>query len=109
MYTDEIKELDRNYHQCIRQVIISKINELAAKEDADKMIKSLDKIQEGILDFYWDLYNREDNGTLGREANDAVLGFYYEALLDDIILFKKNFIWDSNDTVSKLIPPLQDK
>ena len=91
IYTDEMKELDYNYHQCIRQVIISKLHELAAKEDADKMVKSLDKFEDGILNFYWDLYNREDNGVLGREANDAALGFYYEAILDDIILFQNHF------------------
>lgn len=88
MYNDDIKELDAKYHQCIKSIIISKINQMATKEDADKMIQSLNKIQESILDFYWDLYNREDNGIIGRGANDAVMGRYYEKILEDIIHFQ---------------------
>ena len=92
IYNDDLKKIDYKYHQCLRNIIISKINELTKKEDADRMLQSLNKIEKGILKFYWNLYNRDDNGTLGREANDAALGFYYEALLDDIILFQQNFI-----------------
>ena len=89
MYSDEIKELDHNYHQCMRKVIIAKINELATKEDANKMIQSLDKIEEGILNFYWDLYNREDYGIIGRDMNDASMGRYYETILQDVIHFQR--------------------
>ena len=89
MYSDEIKELDHNYHQCMRKVIIAKINELATKEDANKMIQSLDKIEEGILNFYWDLYNIEDYGIIGRDMNDASMGRYYETILQDVIHFQR--------------------
>ena len=89
MYSDEIKELDHNYHQCMRKVIIAKINELATKEDTNKMIQSLDKIEEGILNFYWDLYNREDYGIIGRDMNDASMGRYYETILQDVIHFQR--------------------
>ena len=88
MYNDDFKKLDAEYHQCLKLVIISKINELATKEDADKMIQSLNKIQDGILDFYWTLYNREDNGVIGRGINDAAMGRYYEILLEDIVHFQ---------------------
>lgn len=88
MYSDEIKELDYKYHQCIKKIIVYKLNELATKNDADKMAQSLDKIQEGILNFYWDLYNREDYGVIGRDMNDAAMGRYYETLLQDIIHFQ---------------------
>jgi len=90
MYNDDFKKLDAEYHQCLKSVIISKINELATKEDADKMIQSLNKIQDGILDFYWTLYNREDNGVIGRGINDAAMGRYYEQILEDIILYEQN-------------------
>lgn len=89
IYNDDLKKLDAKYHQCLKSVIISKINELAAKEDADKMIQSLDKIQDGILSFYWNLYNREDNGIIGKGINDAAMGRYYETLLEDVIYFQR--------------------
>lgn len=89
IYNDDLKKLDAKYHQCLKSVIISKINELATKEDADKMIQSLNKIQDGILSFYWNLYNREDNGVIGRGINDAAMGRYYETLLEDVIHFQR--------------------
>ena len=88
MYNDEMKCLDIKYHQCLKKVIIAKINELATKEDAQKMLNALNKIEEGVHSLYWDLYNREDYGVMGRGVNDAVLGRYYEYLLSDIINFE---------------------
>ncbi|MBQ8464638.1 MAG: hypothetical protein IJ545_01355 [Alphaproteobacteria bacterium] len=96
MYNDDIKEGDYRYHQCLKKIIIEKINQLANKSDADKMIQSLDKIQEGVSNFYWDLYNREDNGAIGRGVNDASLGRYYEQILKDIIHYQYVF---SHDTI----------
>ena len=88
MYNDEMKCLDKKYHQCLKEVIIAKINELATKEDAQKMIDELNQFEESVLSLYWDLYNREDYGVMGRGVNDATLGRYYEHLLSDIINFK---------------------
>lgn len=96
MYNDDIKEGDYRYHQCLKKIIIKKVNQLANKSDADKMIQSLDKIQEGVSNLYWDLYNREDNGTIGRGVNDASLGRYYEQILKDIIHYQYVF---SHDTI----------
>lgn len=96
MYNDDIKEGEYRYHQCLKKVIIEKINQLANKSDADKMIQSLDKIQEGVSNLYWDLYNREDNGAIGRGVNDASLGRYYEQILKDIIHYQYVF---SHDTI----------
>ena len=88
MYNDEMKCLDKKYHQCLKEVIIAKINELATKEDAQKMIDELNQFEESVLSLYWDLYNREDYGVMGRGVNDAALGRYYEYLLSDIINFE---------------------
>ncbi len=88
MYTDEMKCLDKKYHQCLKKVIIAQIKELATKEDAQKMIDALNKLEDSVLTLYWDLYNREDYGVIGRGVNDAALGRYYEYLLSDIINFK---------------------
>ena len=95
MYNDDIKKGDYRYHQCLKGIIIKKINQLANKSDAEKMVQSLDKIQEGIRDLYWDLYNREDNGTIGRGVNDASLGRYYEQILKDIIHYQYVFSHDA--------------
>ncbi len=95
MYNDDIKKGDYRYHQCLKGIIIEKINQLANKSDAEKMVQSLDKIQEGIRDLYWDLYNREDNGTIGRGVNDASLGRYYEQILKDIIHYQYVFSHDA--------------
>lgn len=88
MYNDDIKHLDYAYHQCLKEIIVTKIKEIATEEDATKMVKSLELFQEGILNFYWDLYNREDFGVIGRGMNDAALGRYYEKILEDIIHFQ---------------------
>ena len=88
MYTDEMKCLDKKYHQCLKKVIIAQIKELATEEDAQKMIDALNKLEDSVLTLYWDLYNREDYGVIGRGVNDAALGRYYEYLLSDIINFK---------------------
>ena len=95
MYNDDIKEGEYRYHQCLKKVIIEKINQSANKTDAEKMAQSLDKIQEGVRDFYWDLYNREDNGSIGRGVNDASLSRYYEQILKDIIHYQYVFIHDT--------------
>lgn len=88
MYNDDIKEGNYRYHQCLKKVIIKKINEIVAPEYAKEMISDLDKIQDGILDFYWILYTREDNGTIGRDVNDATLGRRFEDILEDIIYYQ---------------------
>ena len=49
MYNDEMKCLDRKYHQCLKGIIIAKINELATKEDAQKMVEALNKFEESVL------------------------------------------------------------
>ena len=88
MYTDELKCMDKQYHQCLKNVIIAQINALANKEDAQKMVDALNKFEDSVLSLYWNLYNREDFGVMGRGVNDAALGRYYEYLLSDIINFK---------------------
>ncbi len=91
IYNDDIKEGDFRYHQCLKKVIIQKINEMAEADDAQKMIADLDKIQEATSEFYWILFNREDNGTLGRGMNDAVLGRRFENILEDIIYYQRRY------------------
>lgn len=91
MYGNDLKTRDAVYHQCLRKEITDRINKFADKEDVKKLTEGLDKIQEGVLSFYWDLYNRQDYGSIGRGVNDAVLGRYYEHILEDVIHFEYVF------------------
>lgn len=88
IYSDDIKRLDHAYHQCLKKIIINKVKEMATEDDAAKMVQSLEMFQDSILNFYWDLYNRDDYGLVGQGMNDAALGRYYEKLLEDIIHFQ---------------------
>lgn len=88
MYNNDIKEGHFRYHQCLKKIIIKKIQEISSPEDAEKMVKALDKIQEGISDYYWILYNRQDNGVIGRMQNDVILGRRFEDILEDILYYE---------------------
>lgn len=87
---DSLKQANQKYHQCLNKIIIDKISGFASAEDKKTMLQSLDKIQSGVLDFYWTLHNMEDNGFIGRQQNDAILGRYYEQILEDIIQYEQN-------------------
>ena len=80
---------------CMLQDIMISADVLDGK-DYSKYYNYIDKIQEGVSNFYWDLYNREDNGAIGRGVNDASLGRYYEQILKDIIHYQYVF---SHDTI----------
>lgn len=88
MYNDDIKEGNFRYHQCLKKIIIKKIQRISSPEDAEKMVADLDKIQEGISDYYWILYNRQDNGVIGRMQNDVILGRRFEDILEDILYYE---------------------
>lgn len=88
VYDDGLKEADRQYHQCIKKIISDKITKIASPEDAEKMVQALNKIEEGTLELYWLIYNRQDNGYVGRLQNDATLGRRFDDILEDIIHYQ---------------------
>ena len=88
MYNDDIKNGDIRYHQCLKKVIIQKIKKITAPDEAAKMINNLDKIQKEFSEFYWTLFNHQDNGIIGKGANDALLGRRFEDILEDIIYYQ---------------------
>ena len=90
IYNDALKKLDAKYHQCIKSIIIKKNKIIFPKKESEKMIQFLNELEKGILGFYWILHNTEDNGYIGRQQNDAVLGRFYEQILEDIILYEQN-------------------
>ncbi len=91
MMDDSLKSAHQKYNQCIKNVIINKISAFASKENSEKMLASLNMLQKGVLDFYWTLYNMEDNGVIGRQQNDAAMGYYYNHILEDVILYEQNY------------------
>ena len=87
---DSLKYANQKYHQCIKSIIIKKNKIIFPKKESEKMIQFLNELEKGILGFYWILHNTEDNGYIGRQQNDAVLGRFYEQILEDIILYEQN-------------------
>ena len=87
---DSLKYANQKYHQCIKSIIIEKNKNIFPKKENEKMIQFLNELEKSVLGFYWILHNTEDNGYIGRQQNDAVLGRYYEQILEDIILYEQN-------------------
>ncbi len=87
---DSLKYANQKYHQCIKNIIIEKNKIIFPKKENEKMLQFLNELEKGVLGFYWILHNTEDNGYIGRQQNDAVLGRYYEQILEDIILYEQN-------------------
>ena len=87
---DSLKFANQKYHQCLKKIITDKISDFSSTEDKKAMLQSLDEFQKGVLNFYWTLHNMEDNGFIGRQQNDAILGRYYEQILEDIIQYEQN-------------------
>lgn len=87
---DSLKYANQKYYQCIKSIIIEKNKIIFPKKESEKMIQFLSELEKGVLGFYWILHNTEDNGYIGRQQNDAVMGRYYEKILEDIILYEQN-------------------
>lgn len=71
-----------------KKVIIDKITKMSSPKDAEKMFQALNKIEEGTLELYWLIYNRQDNGYVGRLQNDAALGRRFDDILEDIVHYQ---------------------
>ena len=102
-YNDEMKNADRKYHNCLKEIIIEKIKQDSSVEDAKKMIESLDKIEQGILAFYETMFYQTDTGTIGKDFNDAVLGRRYEDILYDVL--KYQYVYGKDSEFTKMLIP----
>ena len=56
-YNDEIKKGYKKYNACQKEIIIAKIKEKSTPENAEKMIKALDLMEQSMLEFYGVLYD----------------------------------------------------
>ena len=85
------RETEKYKQDCFKQAYPEDLSSINMYNDEMKCLDKIDELnqfEESVLSLYWDLYNREDYGVMGRGVNDATLGRYYEHLLSDIINFE---------------------
>ncbi len=83
---DSLKDAEQKYAVCIEKNIFKIIDIHFSPEVTERMKKNLEKFRMYYRDFYWDLYNTEDNGTIGRMQNDAIYSRRLEDILYDVNL-----------------------
>ena len=87
-YNGSVKEYLPKYNNCLKGYIIEKIRQDSSEEDAVKIIEALNKIEQGVLDFYGIMYAQTDTGIYGKAINDNELGRRYEAILYDVLWYQ---------------------
>ncbi|MBE6462446.1 MAG: hypothetical protein E7005_01655 [Alphaproteobacteria bacterium] len=92
--TKTISGLD-NYNNCLKEKIIELLQINPVKENIEKLISSLNVIEDGVLDFYGTLYHQIDTGLIGQRVNFDVVGRQYERILYDVLLYQD--IYGIND------------
>lgn len=65
------------------------------------MIKALNEIKQGMLEFYGVMYSQEDTGFYGSTVNDMELGRRYEQILNDVLLYQSTY---TNGKKEDLLP-----
>lgn len=96
-YNDEIKKGYKKYNACQKEIIIAKIKEKSTPENAEKMIKALDLMEQSMLEFYGVMYNQVNTGFYGQAVNDMELGRRYEEVLYDVLYYQNRYtidIWE---------------
>lgn len=94
-YNGSVKEYLPKYNNCLKGYIIEKIRQDSLEEDAVKIIEALNKIEQGVLDFYGIMYAQTDTGIYGKAINDNELGRRYEAILYDVLRYQQVYGKDS--------------
>lgn len=87
-YNGSIKEYLPKYNKCLKEIIIDKIKQDSSQDDATEIIKALNKIEQGILDFYGIMYAQTDTGMYGKAVNDNELGRRFEDILHDVLHYQ---------------------
>ena len=85
--TKTISGLEK-YNNCLKEKIIELLQINPVKENIDKLISSLNAIEDGVLDFYGTLYYQIDTGLIGQRVNFNVVGRQYERILYDVLLYQ---------------------
>ena len=88
---DSLKDAEQKYAVCMEKNIFKIVGTHYSPEVTERMKKNLEKFRVYYRNFYWDLYNTEDNGTIGRMQNDAIYSRQLEDILYNVNLhFKLN-------------------
>lgn len=93
-YNDEIKKGYKKYNACQKEIIIAKIKEKSTPENAEKMIKALDLMEQSMLEFYGVMYNQVNTGFYGQAVNDMELGRRFEEVLYDVLHYQRYYPTD---------------
>ena len=96
-YNDEIRKGYKKYNACQKEIIIAKIKEKSTPENAEKMIKALDLMEQSMLEFYGVMYNQVNTGFYGQAVNDMELGRRFEEVLYDVLDYQSTYTngrWD---------------
>ena len=114
-YNDEIKKGYKKYNACQKEIIIGvirvlsnnsslliqdafyssrKIKEKSTPENAEKMIKALDLMEQSMLEFYGVMYNQVNTGFYGQAVNDMELGRRFEEVLYDVLHYQRYYPTD---------------
>ena len=91
---DEIKKGYKKYNACQKEIIIAKIKEKSTPENAEKMIKALDLMEQSMLEFYGVMYNQVNTGFYGQAVNDMELGRRFEEVLYDVLHYQRYYPTD---------------
>ena len=87
-YNDSIKKYLPKYNNCLKNIIIENIKKISSEKDIVKITEALDKIEQGVLDFYGILSTQTDTGIVGKAWNDNELGRRYEGILYDVLWYQ---------------------
>ena len=88
-YNSSIKEYLPKYNNCLKEIIIEKIKHIASQKDTKNILEALNKIEQGILDFYSTIAMQTDTGIVGKAWNDNELGRYYEQTLYNVLWYQE--------------------
>ena len=81
----QMKQAEQIYSQCIKEIILNKLEENFPQQSTSKMKEGIEEISNGTLKFYWYLYNSQDNGLIGELQNDAAQACMLDKILEDIV------------------------
>ena len=78
----------------VKKKLLSKIKEKSTPENAEKMIKALDLMEQSMLEFYGVMYNQVNTGFYGQAVNDMELGRRFEEVLYDVLHYQRYYPTD---------------
>lgn len=92
LYDDSLKTSLHKINACLKEKLVVEIQQIFTASQQKTVLKNIDNIEKGTLNFYWDLYNKNkftsDGGTIGHSQNEEALRETFKQLLKDVIYVK---------------------